>query len=151
MRTTPPPQNTAPSRALHSQQSRWLENFLPALPPLTSDAVAQSGLSIRIQGLRLTTPSDVARPAFLASRLDTARSIARLSPTSPVDATISTCEPLIVSQVAEFRTLLFAPTTKHNQLGSAAAILMTHVHDRRTSEFWPSSDSPLNEITQEDS
>lgn len=92
--TTPPSQNAVPSLALDTQKFQWLDKLLPALPPLASDALAQSRLPLRKQGLGLTEPSDFPRPALIASRFYTAHILARLRRASPVSATLAECEPL---------------------------------------------------------
>ena len=152
-RTTPPAQTLAPALLLDAQQTRWLDNLLPALPPLSSAAVAQCRLPLRHQGLGLTAPSDVVRPAFLASKLDTASNVARLRPSATADGTIANCATLVEAHIADT-----IPPLDNDQPWSAAAImgrsyrktqnlLITHIHDRRASNFWPSLHAPLQALT----
>ena len=133
-RTTPPAQTLAPALLLDAQQTRWLDKLLPALPPLSSAAVAQSRLPLRAQGLGLTAPSDAVRPAFLASRLDTAASVARLRPSATAADTALACSTPGADKtaLAVDVTVVAADTAPLASAGRSAA---TRAEDKKRREW----------------
>lgn len=95
-------------------------------------------------------------PAFSGSRLDTAKSLAGLRRKTTAANTITACQSLIAEHVnINFSHIsaddpLSAAAIMEKRYGKKSKLLATHVHDRRTREFWPAADTPFHFLTEDD-
>ena len=147
LRSTPPSQTLPLLPAFDAQQERWLNSLLPGVPQLDADALAQTSLDVCDGGLGLLPACVVSVPAYVGSRIDTARAVAQLPSqrthvemTSHLPSLLSTCYARFdvypeTEPEALISSLLLTP-------GHSQKIISKVIQTTRAAKFWPKLQPP---------
>ena len=141
-RSTPPLQTLPLVPEFDAQMERWLNALLPGVPQLDADALTQSSLDCCDGGLGLLPARVVAVPAFVGSRLDTARAVAQL-PLQRTHVDMTRDLPHLLS--ACYERFSVSPETDPHALvssllqtpGHSQQIISKVLQKRRAETFWP--------------